>query len=44
MPQPSASEVEMATEKLKRCKSLGTDQTAVERMTSYVSPVRSEIR
>lgn len=43
VPEPSASEVEMAAEKLKRCKSLGTDQTAAERMTAYVSPVRSEI-
>jgi hypothetical protein len=42
--EPSASEVEMATEKLKRCKSPCTDQTAAELMTAYVRPVRSEIR
>jgi hypothetical protein len=37
VPEPSASEVEMAAEKLKRCKSLGTDQTAAELMTAYMS-------
>ena len=33
----------MATEKPKRYKSPGTDQTAAELMTAYVRPVRSEI-
>jgi len=44
VPEPSASEVEMAAEKLNRCKSPGTDETAAELMTAYVRPVRSEIR
>jgi hypothetical protein len=44
MPEPIACEVEMATGKLKRCKSPGTNQTAAELMTAYVRPVRSETR
>jgi hypothetical protein len=44
VPESITSEVEMATKKLKRCKSPGTDQSAAERMSAYVRQVRSEIR
>ena len=44
MPESTASDFEMAAEKLKRFKSPRTEQTAAELMTAYVRPVRSEIR
>jgi len=42
VPEPSSSEIEMAAEKLNRCKSPGTDQTTAELATAYVRPVRSD--
>jgi hypothetical protein len=43
MPEPSAFEVEMAIEKLKRLKSLGIDQIPAEFIKASGRTIRSEI-
>jgi len=43
VPEPSAFEVEMATEKLKRHKSLGIDQIRAELIKAGGRTIRSEV-
>jgi hypothetical protein len=44
VPQPSASEIEVAVGKLKRYKSPGVDQVPAELIQARGEPVRSQIR